>query len=293
MFTHKPVLLKEVIQEMNVKHGEKYIDCTLGGGGHTEQILKLGGIVLALDVDKEAVKFCENRFLNEKENKQLTIVNENYEKIYEVLQRVGWISGEVSGIIYDLGVSTFQIQEKKAGFSFEDEVVIDMRMDERLSISAADLLLGLTEKELRNLIKEYGEDPQARRLAKALKVYVNDKPKSMLTAKNIAEVIKKASKHRKRGINPATQTFQALRIAVNSELENLENSLKQVPQILDSKGKLIIISFHSLEDKIAKSVSKAPALKSLTKKPITPSSVEISRNASSRSAKMRVYEKLY
>ncbi|PJA41328.1 16S rRNA (cytosine(1402)-N(4))-methyltransferase [candidate division WWE3 bacterium CG_4_9_14_3_um_filter_34_6] len=302
---HESVLLKESIDSLNVRRGEFYIDCNLGGGGHTAEILKRGGIVLGIDLDLNAIDFCTKRFEKEIKEKRLIIVNENFVNIRKVANENDWKDGTVSGIIYDLGLSTFQIKEEGNGFSFTDDSAFDMRMDKSLGIKAYDLLLALSEKELTQIIAEYGEDPQAKWYAKVLKRAVKN-AKRELSAKELADLIKKSSKYTKSKIHSATRVFQAFRIAVNSELENLRQSLDGATPLLKDSGRLVIISFHSLEDKIAKNLAGSPEekneekdIKDLSRRlsavdpnPISPSSSEINRNPSSRSAKMRVFEKV-
>src|SRR3989338_3987533 len=232
---HKSVLLNESVAYLKVEKGLRYIDCTLGGGGHTAEILRAGGIVLGLDVDEYAVRHCEKRF--EKE--------------------IRWEDRQVSGILYDLGVSTFQLKNEERGFSFTDKGHLDMRMDETLSVTANDLIYALSEGELSDLIRDYGEDPQHKKFAKAIKDLAK-KARGTIRAEDLANVIKNNSVYKSGRINPATRVFQALRIAVNSELESLKESLRQAPALLKPEGRLVIISFHSLEDKIVKDLRRAP-----------------------------------
>lgn len=290
MFEHETVLKQEAVDGLHVKKGEKYIDCTFGGGGHSAEILSLGGLVLGLDVDAGAIEHAKSAFAQELDDNNLFLVQENFLHIDEAVERIGWKEGEIAGIIYDLGMSTFQIKQSQRGFSYEDETPLDMRMDERLSVTAQDLLLVLSEEQLEKIFLEYGEDPQAKRFARAIKRYVKDHPRP--TAKEIGEVVRKSSVYRTSKIHPATRVFQALRIAVNSELDNLEVSLQRATRLLAPQGRLVIISFHSLEDALVKNLSRSPAVKPITEKPFGASSAEIERNRSARSAKLRIYEKL-
>lgn len=283
MFEHKPVLLQEAIDALQITQGEKYIDCNFGGGGHTAEILKRGGKVLAFDVDKQAIEFGRNKFRKEIENRSLALVNANFREIDNVAKEKGWEKETVSGILYDLGLSTFQLKKEGKGFSFEDQEILDMRMDDNLSVKASDLLVVLPEKDLADLFYKFGEDPQSRVFAKAIKAYVKSRS-GPFSAKEIAQVIQKSSKYSHSKINPATRVFQALRIAVNSELENLQQSLDRAIALLKPGGRIVIISFHSLEDGIAKKFTRSPEF-------ITPSLEEMESNPSSRSAKMRVYTK--
>ncbi len=286
---HIPVLLNEAIEALRIKQNEKYIDCNLGGGGHTEEILKKGGLVLGLDVDENAVKFCEKRFVDELKSGRLQISKQNFANITEAAEEIGWKKGEIAGIIYDLGLSTFQLKKSDKGFSFMDESVLDMRMDKNLQVTANDLLKALSEKELERLIREYGEDPQAKIFAKSIKEYLKKAGSAKdFTGEKLGEILKKASKYKESRIHPATRVFQALRIAVNSELINLHSSLEQAAPLLKPEGRLAIITFHSLEDKLAKDVH---GLKAALHRPKEPSAEEILNNPSARSARLRIYEK--
>lgn len=284
---HTPVLLEEAISSLQIKSGGTYIDCNLGMGGHTRKILGQGGIVYGIDIDENAIEICKSRFPNEILSKKLLLINKNFANI----DKIGLSENSVDGILYDLGTSMHQLWDEEKGFSFKDETVMDMRMDKDLGVTANDLVKMLSEDQLSKLIFEYGEDPQAKRFAKAIKnLYARSKtdPKAF----EVAEAIKMASAYKTSRIHPATRTFQALRIAVNSELDNLRESLNKATLLLKPKGRLAIISFHSLEDKIAKNLAESPSLIQITRKPIVPSLKEVDENPSSRSAKLRIYEKI-
>lgn len=287
---HIPVLLNEVIEGLSVIRNAKYIDCNLGGGGHTSEILSLGGKVVGIDLDENAIKHCKERFSSQIQFGQLQIFHDNFRNISKIVESAGWKEGEVSGILYDLGISSYQLRHEDQGFSFVDEGPLDMRMDKSSGVKAIDLIAALSEAQLAKIIFEYGEDPQAKRFAKTIK-YAYERYGDKLTAASLAELIKKSSAYDKSRIHPATRVFQALRIAVNSELDNLDESLERATQILRPGGRLLIISFHSLEDKIAKNLSWLPALRKINKKPIVPSQQEVDKNPSARSAKLRIYEK--
>lgn len=290
-YQHVSVLLKEAIDGLNIKKNGKYIDCNLGGGGHTAKILEHGGNVLALDVDKAAIEYCTDRFHKEIRAGQLIIKKANFKDIKQAIRGTGWKESEIDGVLYDLGLSTFQIKQSARGFSFEDQTELDMRMDHELGVRAIDLLVVLPEDELASLILDYGDEPQAKIFTKAIKKLVKQKG-TWIQAKELAEVIKNASRYRDSRNHPATRVFQALRIAVNSELSNFESSAADAADILKSGGRLVIITFHSLEDKIAKDLKKRSDLKSLLKEPLVPTSDEVEKNSSSRSAKLRIYEKI-
>ncbi len=290
-YQHVPVLLNEAVEGLNVKNGGLYIDCNLGGGGHTAKILELGGNVLALDIDKSAIEYCTDRFSSEMRSGKLKIFKSNFKDIKRVTKEAGWKESEIDGVLYDLGLSTFQIKQSARGFSFEDQTELDMRMDQELGVRAIDLLIVLSEDELASLILDYGDEPQAKIFAKAIKKLIKQKD-GKITAFQLAEVVKNSSKYRASRLHPATRVFQALRIAVNSELSSFESSVQDAADLLRTGGRLSIITFHSLEDRIAKSINDRSDLKNLLKKPIVASKEEVERNSSSRSAKLRIYEKI-
>ena len=291
MTKHKSVLLQESVSALKVKPEGKYIDCNIGGGGHTSEILKRGGYVLGIDLDETAIDYCRKVFSQEINDKKLFLDKTNFKYIEEAAERVGWGKEEVDGIIYDLGLSMFQLKDENKGFSFLDDAELDMRFDDDLNVKAQDLIKVLNEKQLEDLILEFGEEPQAKAFAHAIKQYSVGKDR--IIASELAEVIKRTSKYKDSRIHPATRVFQALRIAVNSELENLTASVGRATPLLKPEGRLAIISFHSLEDKIAKKLAESPELKKVNKKPIVASEEEINENPSSRSAKLRIYEKMH
>ncbi len=290
-YKHIPVLLNESIEFLNVKKGGKYVDCNLGGGGHTAEILKRGGTVLGLDVDADAISYCKEKFANEIKDKKLFIVKENFLHVDEAVKSIGWKSEDIDGILYDLGLSMYQFKDAKKGFSFNDDTKLDMRMNEELQVTAEDLIRVLSEKQLANLFYEYGGEVQSRAFAKAIKNFVREKDTKgeEIKAKDVAQLIKNTTKYKSSRVHPATRVFQALRIAVNSELDNLQGSLERAILLLKPGARLVIIAFHSLEDAISKNIEQSPALKLI--KTVKPSYEEINRNPSSRSAIMRVYEK--
>ncbi len=288
---HFSVLLNESIEALNVKPNSYYIDCNLGGGGHTYQILKKGGKVIAFDLDQKAVDHCSEIFRSAIQKGDLKIFNKNFSELEQVVEQLG-LSKKIDGVLYDLGLSTFQLREEKKGFSFEDETQLDMRFGDQIGPKAEDLIRVLNVKQLADLFFKYGEEPQSKVFAQAVKNFVDQRGFRSFTAKDVADVIKKSSKYEASRIHPATRVFQALRIAVNREFENLEDSLVQSATVIAKNGRIVIISFHSLEDQIAKNLEKRSDLIAITKSPIVPSDDEIIENFSSRSAKMRIYEKL-
>jgi 16S rRNA (cytosine1402-N4)-methyltransferase len=290
---HKPVLLKEAIEFLAVKPGERYIDATVGGGGHSEAILKVGGIILGIDCDPEAITAARRRLSSACPGASWRLVRGNFADLKKIAAANGFSSA--AGILFDLGVSSYQLGTPKRGFSFNLESPLDMRMDLRLMVTAADLVNGLTENELTELFFKFGEEKCARRIARAICRARKIRP--ITTTNELAEVILRARPRRGKfdRTHPATRCFQALRIAVNDELNSLKAALPQALEILKPEGRLVVISFHSLEDRIVKNFLKLAAgegrLEILTKKPIRPTEEEVEANPRSRSAKLRAGEK--
>lgn len=250
---HQPVLLQSVIEGLKIQPGKAYIDCTIGSGGHSREIKRLGGQVYGLDVDPGALeRVADQPFITRRAN---------FKDLGAAVQ--DWGLEKVAGILIDLGLSTEQIRDEARGFSWETDAPLDMRADPGLAVTAADLVNALGEGELVKLFKVYGEEPQALKVAKAI---IAKRP--LLTTGELAQAIE-GVKHTDRSHNPATLVFQALRIAVNDELNNLKAVLPQAVELLEPGGRLAIISFHSLEDRIVKNFMKEnKSLKTITKKPI-------------------------
>jgi 16S rRNA (cytosine1402-N4)-methyltransferase len=291
---HTSVLLQETIEQLQIKAGGKYIDGTIGGGGHTFEILKHGGRVLGLDVDEEALEFVEKGLgIRDQElGENLILVNGNFRDIDKIAREYRF--NNVSGILLDLGISSHHVDEAERGFSFLKDGPLDMRMDKNLGVTAEDLVNGLTKNELYELFTKFGEEGFARVISNSI---VNArKIKKIETTAELAQVIKRAVPYAKKGIHPATKAFQALRIAVNDELNSISETLPKALSLLESSGRLAIISFHSLEDRIVKQAFIGFEEKHLgriiTKKPIVPSDEEINENNRSRSSKLRVFEKI-
>src|SRR3990167_6692415 len=234
--THYSVMLKESVLGLNVQKGEWYLDCNLGGGGHTEEILIKGGKVVGIDVDIDATSYAKIRLEKYLENGSLKILKMNFRDIDKVAESLKE-NIKFSGILYDLGLSTFQLKEAQKGFSFMDRTDLDMRMDQELGVKAEDLLKVLSERELEKIILMYGEDPQARIFAKAIKAHINLHPNAKILAADLGEIIRKASRYPTSKIHPATRVFQALRIAVNDEIKALKESLEKAANLLNSKGR--------------------------------------------------------
>lgn len=308
---HIPVLLKEVIRYLKPKESDVFVDATVGLGGHSKEILKkIGekGKLLGIDRDEEALEIAEKNLREYREN--LKFANVDFRNIGETAKRFSFKN--VSGILLDLGVSSFQLDAPERGFSFRLEGSLDMRMDRRKKLTASDIVNGYKREDLEKIFKDYGEEKFSGRIVQA--IIEKRKIKKIETTKELREVIigslpKRYIKSLK--IDPATKIFQALRIEVNDEMNALKEFLPQAASILKKGGRLAVISFHSLEDRIAKEFFKTeargcicpkefpictcgrkPRIKILTRKPIIPGIEEIRENPRSRSAKMRVIERI-
>lgn len=293
---HQSVLLKEIIDFLQVEKGKRYIDATLGGGGHTAKILDLGGIVLGIDQDQEAIDFVSNKNEQRIQNKELILAKGNFSEI-ESLARLNNFE-DVDGIFYDLGVSSYQIDTPGRGFSFLREGPLDMRMDKSSSLTAEVLVNLLGKGELNELFSKFGQESRSWVISNG--IVRARRIKAIKTTSELVDIIAKAygirgeiSDFTKNKISK--KVFQALRIAVNSELEVLTESLPKSLELLGKKGRIAVITFHSLEDGIIKrsfeDFEKRKMGKILTKKPIEPSKEEVNKNSRASSAKLRVFEK--
>jgi len=303
--THIPVLLKETINALAVQPGGRYIDCTLGGGGHAAAILEHslpGGRLLGIDADPEAIKVARARL--EAYSGSILLVNENFVNLQAICIKYDFFP--VHGILFDLGLSSLQLNGNGRGFSFQHNAPLDMRLSPSQEVTAADIINTYSESELAHLIKTYGEEGYSHQIAHHI---VHERP--IKTTLHLVRTIERAIGSRRGKIHPATKTFQALRIAVNHELENLERALKQAINLLGFEGRLAVISYHSLEDRIVKQFMQqeskgcicppgipicvcqhTPSLRLISKKVITPSPTEVQLNPRSRSAKLRVAERI-
>ncbi len=287
---HLPVLMREVIEVLVPVEGGTYIDATVGLGGHSEEILKMigqDGIVVGIDRDEEALRMTGER-LNDR---RLILKKGRFSDIESLLRSQG--INKADGILFDLGVSMMQLRDLKRGFSFHSDERLDMRMDSGQELSAWDVVNRYPEKELIRILREYGEEYNAGKIVRVI-VGHRDK-KSIDTCHELAEIVFQAVGRRGR-IHPATKTFQALRIEVNRELEELKQGLDSSLKILKRGGRLCVISYHSLEDRVVKNFIRNNAreglLIQLLKKPLSPGKEEIVINPSSRSAKLRGAERL-
>ncbi len=288
---HEPVLLKETIENLNVKEGGKYIDATLGDGGHSLEILKRGGYVLGLDVNEKSLKRAQLRIKKEGLDERFKGVLGNFKNIEKIGKENGF--EKINGIVYDLGYSSYELEELGSGLSFQTDETLDMRLSNSLGVTAADLLNSLNEKDIAKLIYEYSDEKMSRKIAR--EIVKTRSLKKIQTTKDLVEIINSVSYpgYERGRINPATRTFQALRIVVNDEIENLKKSLPQAARLLLPGSVIVLITFHSLEDKVAKEFSRRarPSIKEVYEKPLRPSEEEIERNPRSRSAKLRVFRK--
>ncbi|HOS88426.1 MAG TPA: 16S rRNA (cytosine(1402)-N(4))-methyltransferase RsmH [bacterium] len=288
---HEPVLLKETIENLDVKEGGKYIDATLGDGGHSLEILKRGGYVLGLDVNEKSLKRAQLRIKKEGLDERFKGVLGNFKNIEKIGKENGF--EKVNGIVYDLGYSSYELEELGLGLSFQTDETLDMRLSNSLGVTAADLLNSLNEKDIAKLIYEYSDEKMSRKIAR--EIVKTRSLKRIQTTKDLVEIINSVSYpgYERGRINPATRTFQALRIVVNDEIENLKKSLPQAARLLLPGSVIVLITFHSLEDKVAKEFSRRarPSIKEVYEKPLRPSEEEIERNPRSRSAKLRVFRK--
>lgn len=298
---HRPVMLEAALAALKVRVGGWYVDGTAGGGGHTRALLKgvgQGGLVLALDRDPEAVGRLEASFGPGVPN--LILRQGNFSQLGDLLAELGW--GQVDGVLLDLGLSTDQLERSGRGFSFLKDEPLDMRMEPGAGPSASELVNGLSEGELADLIFRLGEERASRRIARAI-VWAREK-EPLRTSAQLAAVIRKAlARTGRRGrIDPATRTFMALRLAVNRELEHLERFLARAPELIRLGGRLVVISFHSLEDRLVKRAlvparrganrkdEPGPVLQALFKKPKRPAPEEVAANPRARSARLRAGE---
>ncbi|MBI1857839.1 MAG: 16S rRNA (cytosine(1402)-N(4))-methyltransferase RsmH [Candidatus Melainabacteria bacterium] len=286
-FTHKPVFVEEVINYLNIQEGKIYVDCTLGLGGHSEAILKTNQNIefIGTEQDLDAFQLATKRL---KQYKNCHLFNSNFTELKKILTSLN-ISKITGGILLDLGVSSLQLDDPKRGFSFQSDAPLDMRMNQNQSISAYEIVNQLSETELADSIYKYGEERFSRKIAKEI---IRNRP--INSTKELSTIVLKCyPKHRYFKTHPATKTFQAIRILVNKELENLEKFLLFIPELLAPHSRLIVISFHSLEDRIVKLFLKGNEnFKVITKKPIQSSFEERKNNPRARSAKLRVAEKI-
>ncbi len=309
-FEHKSVLLFETIEGLKIKSDGTYVDGTLGGGGHSAEIaarLECGGRLIGIDQDEAAIEAAGRRL--SQFGDKVTIVRDNYQNTKEVLRELG-ITG-IDGMVLDLGVSSYQLDTQERGFSYRFDTPLDMRMDQRQKKSARDILNGYSEMELYRVIRDYGEEKFAKNIAKH--IVRARAEKAIETTGELNEIIRAAipAKMRAEGGHPSKRTFQAIRIECNRELEVLKESVGELIDLLNPGGRLCIITFHSLEDRIVKTefrqaqnpctcppefpvcvCGRTSKGKVITSKPILPGEEELKENSRSKSAKLRIFEKI-
>lgn len=309
-FSHYPVMLKECIDGLDIKPDGIYVDCTAGGGGHSEEILKclVGGTLISLDQDDEAIEACTKRLAKYKERSK--IVKCNFAQLGAVLDNLDIL--HIDGVLMDLGVSSHQLDTPSRGFSYNSDAMLDMRMDPRIPFSAYDVVNTYSESDLKRVIAEYGEERFASSIAH--KIVAEREKEPIKTTLALAAIVKSSipeAAARKEAQHPAKRTFQAIRIEVNRELDVIKPAIDAAVSRLNRGGRIVIITFHSLEDRIVKNAfntyaarctcpkdfpvcvcGKKPQIKLITKKPLTASERELEVNARSRSAKVRIAEKL-
>ncbi len=310
MFKHTTVLLNEAVEGLNIQPDGIYVDCTLGGAGHSELILSRlsdKGRLIAFDQDETAIMNAEKKLEPYKE--KLTIVKSNFSNLKEEIHNLGIT--HVDGVLYDLGVSSPQLDTPERGFSYHHDAPLDMRMDSDADISAYDVVNNWKYEDLVRIFFRYGEEKFSKQIARKIEAARETKP--VETTGELVELIKEAipAPARRKGGHPAKRVFQAIRIAVNDELGVFEDSIGQAISLLNQGGRISVITFHSLEDRICKAAFKKasdlpnlppglpvipdefqPDLKLITRKPIVPSEVELEENNRARSAKLRIAEKL-
>lgn len=301
---HVPVLLREVLDGLQVKAGGRYVDCTLGSGGHARGILEKsapGGKLLGIDLDARAIEVAKKQLAPYKQ--RITLVCDSFVRLKEIASDHRFTP--VDGVLFDLGVSSLQLQQRERGFSFQTEGPLDMRFDLNGEITASHLVNKLREEELANILARYGEEPKAKAIARAVA-----KNRPLETTLELASLVVRTVGQR-RALHPATKTFQALRIAVNEELKALSEVLPQTLAVVASGGRIAIIAFHSLEDRLVKQFMARESqdcicppevpvcachhrrtLRVLTRKPIRPSSTDVEQNPRCRSARLRVAVRL-
>ncbi|MBC8489504.1 MAG: 16S rRNA (cytosine(1402)-N(4))-methyltransferase RsmH [Bacteroidetes bacterium] len=302
---HVPVLLKESIEALNIKPQGIYVDATFGGGGHTAEMLKKGNKLKIFSFDQDTEALHEGSILQKKYTEQLILIHDNFKNLRTrlALERIRYIDG----ILFDLGVSSHQINEAQRGFSFSQEGKLDMRMNEEQEFTASDVVNDFSYEEIRNIIFEYGEEREAGRIARAI---LRERTNSRIeTTLQLADIIEHNT-NAKQKVKAKARVFQALRIFVNDEMESLKKALADSVKMLNPGGRIVVISYHSLEDRLVKKFfkyeekdcicpvsfpkcicDKRSTLKIITRKPFLPSADEIERNNRARSAKLRIAEK--
>jgi 16S rRNA (cytosine1402-N4)-methyltransferase len=308
-FKHYSVMLNECISALDIKPDGKYVDCTLGGGGHSEEIVKrlTSGRLIAIDQDEDALAAAKQRL--EEYADKITFVHNNFSNLNDILSELN--IDEIDGVMYDLGVSSYQLDNAERGFSYNSDAPLDMRMDRSAGLTAYDVVNNYSEEELRRILFEYGEENNSFKIARAICEQRNNHP--INTTFELSDIVKSVAKKQDlyEGHHPAKRTFQAIRIEVNGELNVIAPSIEAAVSHLKPGGRIVVLTFHSLEDRAVKQLfsrlekgctcppsfpicvcGKKPQLKLVNKKPLAPSPQELLINRRSHSAKMRAAEKI-
>jgi 16S rRNA (cytosine1402-N4)-methyltransferase len=288
---HKTVLLLEAVEALKIQPNAWYVDATFGRGGHSQEILHQGGNVIAFDFDKEAIEFGQENFAESIAQGKLILIRENFDQVTAQIKGLGHT---IQGFLFDFGTSTEQLTSLERGFSFESDQALDMRMDQRLGVTAEDLIKVLPEAQLIQLFQEYGGERESKVVTKAIKHWLSQNSGQPLTGSTLAQVVSRAKHEPRTKLHPATKVFQALRIAVNQELDSIHTALNQLEALAQPQTRVVTIAFHEGEDRIVKTVftkwEKQAKGRRINKDVIIPSPEELAANPRARSAKMRVFE---
>ncbi len=286
---HRTVMLKEAVDALQIQPQAWYLDATFGRGGHTGEILNRGGQVIAFDFDQEAIEFGQEKFAAEIAQGKLILVRANFDQLTEQVK-----DRPIKGFLFDFGTSTEQLTSQERGFSFESDQLLDMRMDQRLGVTAQDLLKVLPEKQLTEVFIDYGGERESKLVAKSIKAWLAQHPTETITGRTLAEIVARVKHEPRSKLHPATKVFQALRIAVNSELDSIGIALSKLEHLAQPGTRIVTIAFHEGEDRIVKTVfanwEKQAKGHRINKEVITPNAEELEANPRARSAKMRIFE---
>ncbi len=290
---HIPVLLKETIEILEPKENENFVDATFGEGGHSLEILKYtepNGKILALEWDPELYKLGVEKIKKLKMEKRIKLVNKNFKNLKRIVKEEGF--SQIKGVVFDLGISSWHYEKSGRGFSFKYDEPLDMRINPKIKITAFEIVNYYSYKDLVEIFRNYGEEKEAERVAE--EIVRRRKVKKIESSQELAKIVLQAKRFKKKKIHPATQVFMALRTFINGELENLKKGIKSAYDVLDQGGKIVVISFQGLEDKVIKEVFKLLKEKGaeiITKNVIRPDKEEIFKNPKARSAKLRALKK--
>jgi 16S rRNA (cytosine1402-N4)-methyltransferase len=291
---HVPVMLQEAIEYLNIKADHWYVDATFGQGGHTQEILSLGGKVIAFDYDEQNIIAGKEKFTTEIDNQSLILIRENFSQLEKTAKQLTEVN-EIDGILFDFGTTSEQLTSADRGLSFSgQDQELDMRLDQRLGVKAKDLLAIMSQNQLQKIFEVFGGETEARKISKEI-VELRKNGQFTSTVAELANLVSKIKHHSSRNIHPATKVFQALRIAVNNELESIEQALPQALEVIKSQGKIITIAFHEGEDRIIKNYFRKWEKENKgtqdSRRVLKPTEEEVLKNPKSRSAKLRGFTK--